>query len=328
MFCKKNNSCLAVCECGNHTYKRVDTRPYTKKKSGRRGPTWRQFLQRCIQGALLIYKLLSYVEISFSTWYCCRITVGIKINWNWKLNASLLSFCRHIGASHTYLASFCINFCLTHLGPRLQRKTQTRLKTNLKLSVLNNTKLCHFWAQIASWAPRHVRKTFIVLAPWSVGHILRCFIIFVGHFHSSVGHIFRYFVLFVGRTHIAACGHIWLCHACRTYLAGTGPTAKWPGNIRTTVVVNMRFKVKMIIQRTCSFTITLVELCQCAWFQKLSLLYSYEYGSGPVVKRCRWRQTVAHYHKLPYICLMNSPVCYCLCGTRSGRGTLVLSLLV
>ena len=29
-------------------------------------------------------------------------------------------------------------------GPRLQRNTQTRLKTNLKLTVLNNTKLRHF----------------------------------------------------------------------------------------------------------------------------------------------------------------------------------------
>ena len=30
--------------------------------------------------------------------------------------------------------------------------------------MLNNTKLRHFWAQIVSWAPRHGRKTFIVLA--------------------------------------------------------------------------------------------------------------------------------------------------------------------
>ena len=51
------------------------------------------------------------------------------------------------------------------LGPRLERKTQTQLKTNLKLTVLNNTKLHHFWVQIVSWAPRHARKTFIVLAP-------------------------------------------------------------------------------------------------------------------------------------------------------------------
>ena len=31
--------------------------------------------------------------------------------------------------------------------------------------MLNNTKLRHFWARIVSWAPRHARKTFIVLAP-------------------------------------------------------------------------------------------------------------------------------------------------------------------
>ena len=35
----------------------------------------------------------------------------------------------------------------------------------MKLTMLNNTKLRHFWAQIVSWAPRHARKTFIVLAP-------------------------------------------------------------------------------------------------------------------------------------------------------------------
>ena len=36
---------------------------------------------------------------------------------------------------------------------------------SLKLTVLNNTKFRHFWAQIVSWAPRHARKMFIVLAP-------------------------------------------------------------------------------------------------------------------------------------------------------------------
>ena len=44
-------------------------------------------------------------------------------------------------------------------------KEKHKLDTNLKLTVLNNTKLRHFWAQIVSWAPRHARKTFIVLAP-------------------------------------------------------------------------------------------------------------------------------------------------------------------
>ena len=39
------------------------------------------------------------------------------------------------------------------------------IKKKHKLTVLNNTKLRHFWAQIVSWAPRHARKTFIVLAP-------------------------------------------------------------------------------------------------------------------------------------------------------------------
>ena len=34
--------------------------------------------------------------------------------------------------------------------------------------MLNNTKLRHFWAQIVSLAPRHARKTFIVLAQGSL----------------------------------------------------------------------------------------------------------------------------------------------------------------
>ena len=39
--------------------------------------------------------------------------------------------------------------------------TQTRIKSQTHRA----TKLRNFWAQIASWAPRHARKTFIVLAP-------------------------------------------------------------------------------------------------------------------------------------------------------------------
>ena len=56
--------------------------------------------------------------------------------------------------------------------PKKCRKTQTRLKTNLKLTMLNNTKLRHFWAQIASWAPRHARKTF------SLGPMFLCWVVF------------------------------------------------------------------------------------------------------------------------------------------------------
>ena len=40
-----------------------------------------------------------------------------------------------------------------------KEKHKTRLKTNIKRTVLNNTKLRHFWA------PIHARKTFIILAP-------------------------------------------------------------------------------------------------------------------------------------------------------------------
>ena len=48
---------------------------------------------------------------------------------------------------------------------KLKEKHKTRLKTNVKRTVLNNTKLRHFWAQIVSWAPIHARKTSIILAP-------------------------------------------------------------------------------------------------------------------------------------------------------------------
>ena len=41
------------------------------------------------------------------------------------------------------------------------------VKTNLKLTGLNNTKLRHFWAQIVSWAPIHARKNVYSLGPWS-----------------------------------------------------------------------------------------------------------------------------------------------------------------
>ena len=50
-------------------------------------------------------------------------------------------------------------------GQDYKEKHKTRLKTNVNRTVLNNTKLRHFWAQIVSWAPIHVRKTFIILAP-------------------------------------------------------------------------------------------------------------------------------------------------------------------
>ena len=63
------------------------------------------------------------------------------------------------------------NCCLARMlpgeakGQDYKEKHKTRLKTNVKRSVLNNTKLRHFWAQIVSWAPIHARKTFIILAP-------------------------------------------------------------------------------------------------------------------------------------------------------------------
>ena len=46
-------------------------------------------------------------------------------------------------------------------GQDYEEKTETRLKTNLRRSVLEDTKLHHFWAQIVSRAPRHAQKMFI-----------------------------------------------------------------------------------------------------------------------------------------------------------------------
>ena len=43
-------------------------------------------------------------------------------------------------------------------GAKTIKKRTNSLKTNLKLKVLNNTKLRHFWARIVYWAPRHARK--------------------------------------------------------------------------------------------------------------------------------------------------------------------------
>ena len=53
----------------------------------------------------------------------------------------------------------------TSSGAKTIKKNTNSTQNKLKLTVLNNTKLRHFWAQIVSWAPRHARKTFIVLAP-------------------------------------------------------------------------------------------------------------------------------------------------------------------
>ena len=57
------------------------------------------------------------------------------------------------------------NYSLDTRGQDYKEKHKTRLKTYVKRTVLNNTKLRHFWAQIVSWAPIHARKTFIILAP-------------------------------------------------------------------------------------------------------------------------------------------------------------------
>ena len=63
-----------------------------------------------------------------------------------------------------FILLFLSNFRRTW-GQDYKEKHKTRLKTNVKRTVLNNTKLRHFWAQIVSWAPIHARKTFIIMAP-------------------------------------------------------------------------------------------------------------------------------------------------------------------
>ena len=59
----------------------------------------------------------------------------------------------------------CLVGILLTWGQDYKEKHKTRLKTNVKRTVQNNTKLRHFWAQIVSWTPIHARKTFIILAP-------------------------------------------------------------------------------------------------------------------------------------------------------------------
>ena len=51
------------------------------------------------------------------------------------------------------------------IGPRLQRKTQTRLKTNLKLTVLNNT--CSILSTDCELSTETCSKNVYSLGPWS-----------------------------------------------------------------------------------------------------------------------------------------------------------------
>ena len=65
----------------------------------------------------------------------------------------------------SFLYNISFSWIQVFWGQDYKEKHKTRLKTNVKRTVLNNTKLRHLWAQIVSWAPIHARKTFIILAP-------------------------------------------------------------------------------------------------------------------------------------------------------------------
>ena len=83
---------------------------------------------------------------------------------------SYYAFCFECVASHNVNERYCIesiNQSINYFICRhnLNKGDISRLQTNLKLTVLSNTKLRHFWAQNVSWAPVHARKSFnIVLA--------------------------------------------------------------------------------------------------------------------------------------------------------------------
>ena len=104
--------------------------------------------------------LTSYFVCRHATPFKCNPTLGITKNHAWQ--DSCICVCIFTGVNWTWVT----------LGQDYKEKHKTRLKTNLKLTVLNNTTLRYSWAQIVSWAPRHTRQTFIVLAPYSINSIL------------------------------------------------------------------------------------------------------------------------------------------------------------
>ena len=74
----------------------------------------------------------------------------------------------NVSLRKTWMSDIALNQSINQLfylqTHNLNKGDISRRQTNLKLTVLSNTKLRHFWAQIVSWAPRHARKSFIVLA--------------------------------------------------------------------------------------------------------------------------------------------------------------------
>ena len=106
---------------------------------------------------LILASIHLHSGVRTATWliYCCCSS--------WK------GVCWDSKRCHTHRRWYGNNTATWHQqtsrGQDYKEKHKTRLKTNVKRTVLNNTKLRHFWAQIVSWAPIHARKTFIILAP-------------------------------------------------------------------------------------------------------------------------------------------------------------------
>ncbi len=93
---------------------------------------------------------LRHVVTAFSC--CCRQQVQ-----------DMKTEIENLEASYRKQVRSCL--ILSTRGSDYKDNTNSTQNFFFKLTVLNNTKLRHFWAQIVSWAPRHARKTFIVLAP-------------------------------------------------------------------------------------------------------------------------------------------------------------------
>ena len=89
--------------------------------------------------------------------------------WLWSHARSESDATSSLASSEVIARSIHSNSNRYTWGQDYKEKHKTRLKTNVKRTVLNNTKLRHFWAQIVSWAPIHARKTFIILAPGQRG---------------------------------------------------------------------------------------------------------------------------------------------------------------
>ena len=73
---------------------------------------------------------------------------------NWTFGSFLILILNSQYRTEIMLFFTTVENNVTSWGQDYKEKHKTRLKTNVKRTVLNNTKLRHFWAQIVSWAPK------------------------------------------------------------------------------------------------------------------------------------------------------------------------------